>query len=86
METDGKSHRDHAGVVVPPPLIFVGTLVLGVLLDLFVAGLSTSVDSTPRYGLAILTIGVGVTLMATALGLFQKSGTRPEHGGRPRLS
>lgn len=78
MKTDAEPPRDNPGVIIPPPLIFIGTLIVGVLIDHFVTNLSTSVGSTPRYALATLSIGISIILMATALGLFRKAGTRPE--------
>lgn len=78
MRTNAESRRNSPGVIVPPPLIYAGTLTVGILIDRFATGLSTSVGTTPRYALAILPIGIGAFLTATALGLFRKARTRPE--------
>ncbi len=74
----GQGGKTSAGVVVPPPLIFSGGLAAGVLLDRFVIGWTTSLSGMPRYLPAVLLIGIGAALIAAALGLFRRAGTRPE--------
>lgn len=68
--------RDSPGVVVPPPLIFAGILTVGVFADWFVAGLFF--DFRGRYLLATVLGCISLALLAAALGLFRRAGTRPE--------
>ena len=66
------------GVVVPPPLIFVATLALGVAIDHFVTQWTTLVPAIARYLLAALLCLAGIALIGSAVGLFRRAGTRPE--------
>jgi protein-S-isoprenylcysteine O-methyltransferase Ste14 len=72
------AERDGPGVRVPPPLIFIGTLVLGVVLDRFVFGSTTFVSGSARYVTGGLLAALGVLGIALALRLFRRAGTRPE--------
>jgi len=71
-------HRNNAGVVVPPPLIFATTLAAGILLDRFVTFWSIPLGDLLPYALALPLAGIGVALAVLALGLFRKANTRPE--------
>jgi hypothetical protein len=42
------TERDSPGVVVPPPLIFIGTLIGGLVLDRFVVSSTTAVAGDNR--------------------------------------
>jgi protein-S-isoprenylcysteine O-methyltransferase Ste14 len=70
--------RDNPGVVVPPPLIFTGTLVAGLLLDRFAVNWTTGIGADTRYVLGGLVALVGIAPIALALDLFRRAGTRPE--------
>jgi protein-S-isoprenylcysteine O-methyltransferase Ste14 len=72
----GDSGQDHAGVRVPPPALFMGSLLLGIVLEwAFPIGILTRVSAGARYGLGAALIVAGVALMAVAMGLFRKVGT-----------
>jgi len=74
-----KTKRDRGpGVVVPPPLIFAATLGVGIALDHFITQWILPLGTIARYGLALLAMIIGATLIALALGLFRKANTRPE--------
>ena len=64
--------EDNPRVFVPPPLIFAGLLVAGLLIQ----------SETGDFGaiqLAAIGMGLaGLTVIALALGLFRRSKTRPE--------
>ena len=64
--------EDNPHIVVPPPLIFGGLLLVGLWFDLN----SPNLSLVPISGM--LLIGVGITVIILALGLFRKSNTRPE--------
>ncbi len=70
----------HAGVRFPPPLIYVGVLVAGLLIDSFTDLLparirSIGLASDLRWPLGALIAAIGLTLMAVAAGLFRRAGT-----------
>lgn len=69
-------HEDNPRIYVPPPLLTAGVLVAGLYID----GRFTDVPETSAYvrGAGVLLVGAGVALIAGALGLFWKKGTRPE--------
>ena len=66
------------GVVVPPPLIYVSFLAIGVAIDLVLTNWTTQVPTIPRYLLSFVLGLVGVAFIGWALGLFRRAGTRPE--------
>lgn len=69
--------RDNPGVIVPPPLIFLGVLLAGILAD-SVFGTSTLLPAAARYALAAVLIGSAFVFLAGALGQFRSAKTRPE--------
>jgi protein-S-isoprenylcysteine O-methyltransferase Ste14 len=64
-----------AGVVVPPPLIYAGTLAASLLLDLWIGGSATGLGSTFRavIGIALIVIGLAIPIVAAAQ--FRKADT-----------
>lgn len=75
---DRRVDRRGPGVVVPPPLIFAAFLAAGIAIDRFVTRWTTFVPPVTRHVLASLLCLAGLVLVAWALGLFRKSGTRAE--------
>ncbi|MGI9331829.1 MAG: methyltransferase family protein [Gammaproteobacteria bacterium] len=71
---------DAARVKIPPPLIYLGAVLAGVFLHLFVVPLTmTSVVGVEvRIGLVCLTALFGLVLLGAALGLFRRSGQDPK--------
>jgi protein-S-isoprenylcysteine O-methyltransferase Ste14 len=68
--------RDHAGVRIPPPKLFLAGLALGFLLEwLWPLGWFEGLPTLPRLGLGGVLTAAGVALMASAMGLFKKAGT-----------
>ena len=69
--------NDTAGVIAPPPLIALATLVLGLLLDwLFPIGVvGTMLRGIPRYGVAAILVLLGGYIIARAKRLFEQRGT-----------
>ena len=69
---------DHAAVGFPPPFVYLGFFLLGLLADR-VAGLPPlDLSGWVRFGLGTLLVLAGGALMAAALGLFRKLGNDPE--------
>lgn len=80
----GRTDRDTAGVIAPPPLIYLGGLGLGFLLEAILPGASLA-DATPgdggdftavlRWGLGGLLLAAGVALMAWWAASFRRADT-----------
>lgn len=71
--------KDSAGVKIPPPLAFAGTLVAGLMIDKFSwwkLGLPLGEDMEQMLGISAFVAGFAI--MMTALGLFKKAGTDPK--------
>lgn len=68
VETKSDSPR----VFVPPPLVFAALLALGLALDSDPLRLNAAAIA------GILVAAAGLALIGSALGLFRRSGTRPE--------
>lgn len=73
--TDTPIRPDTSGVLVPPPLVYVGGLLLGWLVGRLSA--LPGFDDGWADPLAALCIGAALLLIATALGLFRRAGTSP---------
>ena len=67
------SDRDTAGVLAPPPLIYLVGLGLGLLLDAFLP--EASLPAAVRWPLGALLVVGGVSLMATFVGAFRRAQT-----------
>jgi protein-S-isoprenylcysteine O-methyltransferase Ste14 len=68
-----KMSKDVAGVIAPPPLVFLGGLLLGLALERFVW--ATSFGAAPLILPAAACTALGVFLIAAALTRFRKAGT-----------
>lgn len=68
---------DSANVRFPPPLIFVGFLLIGLVLDKAL-GLYAAIADALRWGLGGAALLTGLTLIGAALMLFRKAGNNPE--------
>lgn len=75
-----KPARDTPGVIAPPPLIALGSLLLGLILDrLFPIGAAGAMlTGTPRFVVAAVFFALGVWMVARALLDFRQIGTPPE--------
>ena len=73
-----KAGQDHAGVRVPPPLIFLGLVLIGPVLDrlLGIAPLNLGRPATIALSLSLVAAGLGVVL--AAIRRFSSAGTRVE--------
>ena len=70
-ETNGQ--RDAPGVIAPPPVIFGGSLAIGVLLDLLLP--SSILPQGIQYIAGFAVIAVSLVVMALAIIQFLKAGT-----------
>lgn len=69
---------DHPGVIAPPPLIFLGFLLLGWALNQLAPAWSFGISATPRWALAGGLVLIGAALIMAAIGRFRAAGTPPE--------
>ena len=71
-------NEDNAGVRFPPPFIYLGTLLIGMVAERFVALNSFGIDRVPLVALGMALAVLGMGLIVAALGLFRRAGTPPE--------
>lgn len=69
------STDDSPRVLIPPPLIMLGTLLVGLIVD---GRVGLWPDMSPFVFLGALLAASGAGLIAMALGLFRRADTRPE--------
>lgn len=72
------TEKDGAAVRVPPPLVFVGLLVAGVLLHRYVAPAPMALSQGIRIAAAAVAAFAGLILMGGAIGLFRRTGQDPK--------
>lgn len=70
--------RDHAGIRVPPPLIFLGLVVIGPVLDSILGLAPLALSRTVQTVLALVLIGGGLAIVLAAMRGFARAGTRVE--------
>lgn len=70
--------QDNAGVRVPPPLIYLGVLLLAFGLDRLTLQSTLALPQALRLGGAALLLIGGAGLLVAAAGLFRRAGTRLE--------
>ena len=70
--------RDNPGVIVPPPLIFVAFLGVGLAFDFFVLRVATGFPVVGRSVIAAVLAVAALLLGFGALFRFRRAGTNPE--------
>lgn len=76
--TNNSQHRDTAGVIAPPPLIFAVALGLGIGLESLVLPLATGVSPLPRYLVGALLVIMACVIIAMGMLRFRRAGTPVE--------
>ena len=71
------SERDAAEVRVPPPLIYLGAVVAGVILHRFVLPLHLPLPTGARIAIAAAAVLLGFFAIGGAIRLFRRSGQDP---------
>lgn len=74
-EPNNDTEQDHAGVTIPPPVIFVGMLALALGIDWVVAGPSFGLPFQPRMIGAGILLAAGLALLLIAGGKFSAEKT-----------
>lgn len=69
------SKQNGSGLRFPPPLVFIGTLVVGMVVELFVTTSSFGINLFLRVIIGAFIIISGAAIMFSAAGLFQRLGT-----------
>ena len=69
---------DHAGVRVPPPLIFLGLVVIGPLLDRLLGIAPLRIAQPLLTVLIVMLVGAGLAIVLAAIRNFARAGTRVE--------
>jgi protein-S-isoprenylcysteine O-methyltransferase Ste14 len=73
-----EDEKDGAAVRIPPPLVYLGGVILGVLIDAFVSPLPMELSTGWRIALALAATVPAVVLLAGAIGLFRRTGQDPK--------
>ena len=68
-----------ARVIAPPPVLYLGTLVLGLCVDRFVWRMSVNIPDMPRVILSGFFVAVGVVLLLAGVASFARAGTGVRH-------
>ena len=71
------ANRDSAQVRFPPPLVFLGAIFLGVIVQHKAVPLSFSLSPAPRIAAGVLILACGVSLVLSARILFLRTGQSP---------
>jgi len=71
------SEKAGAAVHLPPPLIYLTAVIAGGLLHAFALPLHLELPMSARIGAAVAVGGLGVAMMAKAMGLFRRTGQDP---------
>ena len=70
--------RDGAAVRIPPPLVYLGGVIVGVLVHGLLLPLRLPLPTSARVSLSAAPILLGLFLMAGAIRLFRRSGQDPK--------
>ncbi len=75
MDDDGK---DGAAVRIPPPLVYLGAVIVGVLVHAFVVPLPIELALGLRITVGVAATVPSLVLMGLAIGLFRRTGQDPK--------
>ena len=73
-----KAGQDHAGIRVPPPLIFLGLVLIGPLLDHLLGIAPLRIARPVQVVLTLALVAAGLAVVLAAIRRFQSAGTRVE--------
>ena len=72
-----QNEQGGARVHFPPPLVFLGSILVGVALQLLLAPLSTRLPAAPRVAVGVLMVVGALLLFGRALRWFRRTGQHP---------
>lgn len=70
--------KDGAAVRLPPPLVYLGAVLLGMFLHTYVVPLPLELPRPLRITITLILVLPGMVLMIGALGLFHRTGQDPQ--------
>jgi protein-S-isoprenylcysteine O-methyltransferase Ste14 len=70
--------KDGAAVRLPPPITYLGAVIVGALLHGFALSLPLDFALGARIGAAVAVAGLGIAMMVGAMGLFKRTGQDPK--------
>jgi len=70
--------KDGASVRFPPPLVFVGGVIVGVVVHAFVMPLPVGLSPGLRIAVGVAATVLGVVVLGGAIGLFRRTGQDPK--------
>lgn len=70
--------KDTAGVIAPPPLLFLGAVALGLALDRLIPLPALGLPPVLRWALGVALFSLGLALGLSAIRAFRAAGTPPE--------
>ena len=69
--------NDSAAVRIPPPLVYLGAVLLGIVAHAYIAPLPVALSTGLRHSMAMAIAIPGLVLMGGAVGLFRRTGQKP---------
>jgi len=72
-----RDENDGAAVRFPPPLIYLGAVILGVVAHAYIVPLSMTLSPGLRISMGMAAAVLGLVLMVGAVGLFRRTGQNP---------
>jgi len=72
------NEKDGAAVRLPPPITYLVAVIVGALLHAFALPLHLDFALGVRIGAAVAAAGLGIAMMAGAVGLFKRTGQDPK--------
>jgi len=72
------NEKDGAQVRIPPPLVFLGGVIAGVVVHAFVMPLPIGLSAGLRIAAGVIAAVPGLVLLAGAIGLFRHTGQDPK--------
>lgn len=73
-----ENEKDGAAVRIPPPLIYLAGIIIGVVVHEFVMPLPFGLSTGLRIAAGVATVVVGLVLVGGAIGLFRRTGQDPK--------
>ncbi len=70
--------RDGAAVRIPPPLVYLGVVIVGVVLHAFAMPLRIALQPGLRIAAGMAVAALGLALMGGAIGPFRRTGQDPK--------
>ena len=77
MDENARDENDGAAVRIPPPLIFLGAVILGAVAHATIVPLTILMSLGVRISMAAVAAVLGLVLMGGAVGLFRRTGQDP---------